>query len=151
MYIGQTSNSLEKRAGARGRNYIECRRFYTDIKKYTWKSFIPEILETVQTFEEANKRERYYIDFYHSTDSNYGYNLLPGGDCRDVNPETRKIISNKAKEHYIDKTCNPMYGKNIPKKRWKSNVQKNLVYITLCMELLGMKINAKIAVLEGNI
>ena len=61
MYIGQTSKSLEERAQAGGRNYRECRRFYNAIQKYSWDAFVPEILETVQTVDEANEREKYYI------------------------------------------------------------------------------------------
>lgn len=80
VYIGQTSKSMEERAQSNGRNYRECRRFYAAIKKYSWSSFVPEILEIVETVEEANKREIYYIDLYNSTDERYGYNLAFGGD-----------------------------------------------------------------------
>ena len=111
VYIGQTSKTLEERAQANGRNYRECRLFYSAIKKYSWESFYPEILETVDTVEEANEREMYYIALYRSTDRKYGYNLLPGGNNKTMLPESRKIISDKAKERYKDKTANPMYGR----------------------------------------
>lgn len=102
---------MKERAQANGRNYCECRRFYAAIKKYSWSSFIPEILETVETVDEANEREIYYIDLYHSTDERYGYNLALGGENKEMSSETKAIISSKAKERYIDKTKNPMYGK----------------------------------------
>lgn len=111
VYIGQTSKSMEERAQSNGRNYRECRRFYAAIKKYSWSSFVPEILEIVETVEEANKREIYYIDLYNSTDERYGYNLAFGGDNKEMMPETKAIISTKAKERYVDKTKNPMYGR----------------------------------------
>lgn len=71
----------------------------------------PEVLEIVETIDEANEREIYYIDLYNSTDERYGYNLAFGGNNKEMLPETKAIISIKAKERYIDKTKNPMYGK----------------------------------------
>lgn len=111
VYIGQTCKTMEERAQANGHNYRECRRFYAAIKKHSWSSFIPEILETVETVDEANEREVYYINLYNSTDERYGYNLALGGDNKEMLPETKAIISAKAKERYIDKTKNPMYGR----------------------------------------
>lgn len=111
VYIGQTSKSLEERAQAGGRNYRECRRFYNAIQKYSWEAFAPEILEIVQTVEEANEREIYYISKFNSTDENYGYNLSKGGDNKTMSPASKMLISTKAKNRYTDKTANPMYGK----------------------------------------
>jgi len=111
VYVGQTSKSLEERAQANGRNYRECRRFYSAIEKYSWDAFKPDILEIVDTVDEANKREIYYITLYNSTDEACGYNLLPGGDNKEMSDETKKLISVKAKERYADKTANPMYGR----------------------------------------
>lgn len=102
---------MEERAQANGHNYRECRRFYAAIKKYSWSSFIPEILETVKTVNEANEREIYYINLDNSTDERYGYNLAYGGNNKEMLPETKAIISGKAKERYVDRTKNPMYGK----------------------------------------
>lgn len=111
VYIGQTSRSLEERAQAGGRNYHECRRFYNAIQKYSWDAFVPEILETVHTVDEANEREIYYISKFNSTDENYGYNISQGGDNKIMSQESKMIISVKAKNRYTDKTANPMYGK----------------------------------------
>ena len=111
VYIGQTSKSLEERAQANGHNYCQCRRFYAAIKKYSWASFIPEVLETVCTVEEANERETYYINLYKSTDERYGYNLALGGDNKQMMPATKALISQRAKERYADKTKTPMYGR----------------------------------------
>lgn len=116
---------MEERAQANGHNYRECRRFYAAIKKYSWSSFIPEILETVKTVDEANEREIYYINLYNSTDERYGYNLALGGENKEMHPETKAIISMKAKERYTDKTKNPMYGKKHSKEaREKQSAKK---------------------------
>lgn len=111
VYIGQTSRTLEERAQTNGRNYRECRRFYNAILKYSWESFVPEILEMVDTVEAANEREQYYIVLYNSTDDRFGYNIAPGGDNKKMSDDTRRLISQKAKERYLDKTANPMYGR----------------------------------------
>lgn len=111
IYIGQTSKTLEERSQYNGRNYKGSRRFYNAIQKYSWESFVPEILEVVDTVEEANKREQYYIDLYDSRNQDIGYNIAFGGDNHIATDETRALISKNAKERYKDKTKNPMYGK----------------------------------------
>ena len=111
VYIGQTSKTLEERALANGRNYRECRRFYDAIQEYSWSAFVPSVIEVVDTAEEANTKEQYYIALYHSTDPACGYNIAPGGLSHEMADESRAIISQKAKERYKDPTANPMYGK----------------------------------------
>lgn len=111
IYIGQTSLTLEERAQSNGSNYKQCPRFYNAIKEFGWSAFIPEVLEEVETQQEAYAREVYYIDLYNSTNKNIGYNVEIGGKCGATSNDTKKIISEKAKERYIDKTSNPMYGK----------------------------------------
>lgn len=135
VYIGQTSKSLKERAQANGRNYRECRRFYNAILKYSWDSFIPEVLEVVDTVEMANEREQYYIALYNSTDDRFGYNIAMGGDNKLMSKSTRELISNKAKDRYLDKTANPMYGRKhsteaIEKQRAKKLGSNNPMYGT---------------------
>ena len=111
VYIGQTSKTLEERAQHNGRNYIESKRFYAAIKKYGWDAFTPSVIDSADTVEEANAKEIYYISLYKSTDREFGYNLSSGGDCGIMADETKKTISDLAKERYKDPTRNPMYGK----------------------------------------
>lgn len=72
---------------------------------------MPSVIEVVDTAEEANIKEQYYIALYHSTDPECGYNIAPGGLSHEMADESRAIISQKAKERYKDPTANPMYGK----------------------------------------
>lgn len=135
VYIGQTSKTLPERAGSNGRNYIACNRFYAAIKKYGWDAFVPEVLETVETVEEANEREIHYIDLFSSTDERYGYNILAGGTQAPLSEAGRAAISIKAKERYKDKTANPMYGKKhsesaLEKQRAKKRGCNNPMYGT---------------------
>lgn len=111
VYIGQTKCTLEERAQSNGRNYRECRKFYNAIQKYGWENFVAEILEDGLTLEEANERERFYIQEYNSTDDRYGYNIDIGGRQEKMSDETKAIISRNAKQRYQDPTNNPMYGK----------------------------------------
>lgn len=120
VYIGQTRHSLAERAQSNGRNYRECRRFYNAIQKYSWDAFVPEVIETAETSDEANERERYYISLYNTTDDRFGYNILPGGDTHTLSEDSRLLISVKAKRRYSKKENNPMYGK----KHTKETIQK---------------------------
>lgn len=111
VYIGQTKSSLNRRSQKDGRNYQGCRHFYNAIQKYGWENFVPEILADNLTSDEANTLEIYYIDKYDSTNRQKGYNISFGGDNATMSEESKRIISQKAKERYVDKTKNPMYGK----------------------------------------
>lgn len=111
--------SLEKRA-INGHNYKGSTHFYNAIQKYGWENFKGEILENVNTVEEANEKEKYYISLYNSTNQDIGYNITSGGwNCK-MAEETKRIISNKAKERYKNPKNNPMYGK----KHTKESLEK---------------------------
>lgn len=99
-YIGQTCNTMEQRAN-HGRGYVTCPHFYAAIQKYGWDDFVGEILKEVETQDEANKWEKYYITFYHSSDPEYGYNIHGGGSQAHVSASTAALISASAKERYF--------------------------------------------------
>lgn len=80
-YIGQTcKNTQAQRAGYEGSGYKPCKAFWRAIQKYGWNNFKYEILEQVESREEANEKEKYYISTYRSNQSQYGYNIYEGGD-----------------------------------------------------------------------
>ena len=119
IYIGQTKNTLEYRAQG-GRNNKDCTRFYNAILKYGWNNFEPTILkDNIETVEDANYFEDYYICLFDSINPNIGYNLNRGGNNKNTSEETKQLISKKAKERYRDKTKNPMYGKKHSKESLK--------------------------------
>lgn len=81
VYIGQTCRDLNKRFGSNGSGYVCCPLFYKAIQKYGWDNFEHIILEdNIQTLEEANDKERYYISLYNSTNHDFGYNIQIGGN-----------------------------------------------------------------------
>lgn len=95
-YIGLTSKDIKNRAGKNGYGY-RTQYFSRAIKKYGWDNFEHEILEdNIETIEEANKREKYWIKFYHSCvlDSEcHGYNADFGGGSWPLPEEVRQKIS----------------------------------------------------------
>lgn len=80
VYIGLTSLSLVKRCGSNGNNYSHSTYFYSAILKYGWNNFSHEILEENLTKQEAEEREKYYIQLYKSNNKEFGYNLTSGGE-----------------------------------------------------------------------
>lgn len=82
VYIGQTIQSIEKRfyqhINPHGNNnkQIICKA----IKKYGKDNFYIELIkDNIQTYEELNNFEIFYIDYYNSIYPN-GYNMCPGGN-----------------------------------------------------------------------
>lgn len=76
-YIGQTSSGDVKYRWRGGKGYVSQRKFYNAILKYGWDGFIHDILDVVDTQEEANNLERYYIEKFNSIKD--GYNIYEGG------------------------------------------------------------------------
>lgn len=82
FYIGKT-NDLEKR----WYNHVYCALvkkepyyFYNAIRKYGAEFFISEIIEECESDEQALLREKYWIFFLKSNNSEIGYNMTDGGD-----------------------------------------------------------------------
>lgn len=78
-YIGQTKTSLAVRAGPDGSNYSGCIRFWNAIQKYGWHNLKSKILADNLTKEEADILEVKFIDFYDTTNPDFGYNMKLGG------------------------------------------------------------------------
>ncbi len=124
VYIGQTTQTLENRKYQHKRDAIDLNRkspFFFAIRKYGWENVEWEIIEEGEfTTEELDKKEIYYISFYHSCvkDENCnGYNVLKGRHnndslrvrLKDIKPTLDKIIQmNKdgIKEKEIAKEVN---------------------------------------------
>lgn len=88
VYIGQTKNIKDRwKASA----YKHCTFFYNAINKYGWENITHEILKDNLTLDEANHWEWYYIEYYSSTDKNYGYNIHSGGENKDFKQKTDKF------------------------------------------------------------
>ena len=84
-YIGITKNELRVR-WENGNKYKSCILVDRAIKKYGWDNVSHEILAITETQKEAEEKERYFISLYKTTELEYGYNILPGGDVSDNSP-----------------------------------------------------------------
>lgn len=72
---------MKQRAGKDGIRYKGCTAFWRAIEKYGWEYFQKhsEILAVAKSHKEADKLEKYFIDYYHTTEKQHGYNILSGG------------------------------------------------------------------------
>ena len=98
VYIGQTIYDVNKRF----REHINKSKYETDIvrplylamRKYGYDNFFVEELEIVETKDDANEREKYWIKYYNSFGEN-GYNATEGGDDGSYNAKSVLQISKK--------------------------------------------------------
>ena len=99
-YIGQTCQKVEDRWNEHKRGKTSKNSpLKRAIKKYGWDNFTKEVIETVETLEEALDREIYWIDYYKTCilvhGKNCGYNLSRGGEgVFIISPEQEKLIVN---------------------------------------------------------
>jgi group I intron endonuclease len=145
IYIGQTTRPLSHRKSS---HYTPAELndgsyFHNSLIKYPKELWIWEIIDTVNTIDELNLKEQYWIGFYKSNVREFGYNLSTGGLNNIKTPEvcqriskalTGRIFSEEHKLHIKEKRqyqiCtnetrkkmsearsgekHPMYGKSMP-------------------------------------
>ena len=95
-YVCQTNN-IERRWRSNGIDYKNSLYFYNAIQKYGWNNFEHIILKDNLTKEEADKWEKYYIDFYHSRYNENGYNIRERGSHGALSERTKQLLSEQAK------------------------------------------------------
>lgn len=78
MYDGCTCHPQYERAGKDGKGYKSCKYFWPAILEFGWPNFKYEVLEDDLTREQANERERYWIEHDNCVWPN-GYNCTHGG------------------------------------------------------------------------
>ena len=101
IYIGQSCNLNIRWHPI---SYKDCSYFYNAIQKYGWDNFEHIILEDSLSIEEADQKEKYYIEKYNTLNRDYGYNLKSGGNNGYVlSAETRQKIK-KSNQQFFFKT-----------------------------------------------
>lgn len=85
VYVGQTKRTLSRRSSGKSlMGYSRCTYFWNAIQKYGVENFKSEILvDKINSQEEANRLEQFYIKQYKSNNEKYGYNISSGGNSRD--------------------------------------------------------------------
>lgn len=102
-YIGQTS---QKNPMRRFYSHISNSKLnmdgylYNAIRKYSIENFKFEVIEEVNSRDELNFLEKYYIKHYDSMNNKYGYNLTSGGGQCILTAESRLKISNTIKSQF---------------------------------------------------
>jgi group I intron endonuclease len=116
-YIGQTKHSLDHRFKGHcdnaKRSDLPNIRLYKAFRKYGMDNFVIELLEQVETQEQANEREIHHIDQCDSMKN--GYNMTRGEyKKREFSPEHREKLSlaNYWKGKPRSGELNPMFGRN---------------------------------------
>lgn len=83
IYIGITNNfqrrMREHKNNAENFDYKYKSKLYNAIRKYGMENFNAEIIEVVDNREQLEEREKYWIEFYDSTNHDLGYNITKGG------------------------------------------------------------------------
>ena len=78
------------------------------MRKYGIEHFQFEIVEdNIQTREELDEKEKYYIQYYHALCSQHGYNIELGGNGRGKHSKETKMKISAAQKGEL----NHMYGK----------------------------------------
>lgn len=102
VYIGKTKN-FHKRYyqylyGIKNKDTNRINRYLlASIEKYGVENFTFEVIEFCD-IDSISDRELYWMEFYKSTDRNFGYNLrLDSSTGMIVHPETSEKISNRLK------------------------------------------------------
>lgn len=113
-YVGRTYQPKAQRAHKDGSGYKTCTAFWNAIQKYGWENFEYEVLETNISADCIDERENYWINFYHSSVDENGYNLLkPFNTRKTATADTRRRLS----EAHSGENCY-WYGKHRPFPKW---------------------------------
>lgn len=79
VYIGQTINTIECRFKQHLRENRGSNLLHKDMQIQNKEDFKIILIDRAETQIEADEKERFWISFYNSTNTEYGYNLDSGG------------------------------------------------------------------------
>lgn len=109
-YIGVTTQGV----GARMKKHLykalsgSQYSFHKALAELGLEQFTVEVIDSTDNLEEAKALEKYWIEKYHSNDSEYGYNSDCGGDIMFHTEETKAKISAIHKGKDMSKFYNPV-------------------------------------------
>lgn len=100
------------------------------IPKYGKENFVKEIIEECSEYNELSSKEKFWIDYYDSTDLNKGYNISKGGDGGDTisnNPE-RQVIIEKISNKMKNRVFSESHRKSLSLNHGSSKLKKGKSY-----------------------
>lgn len=134
FYIGQAVD-LKRRIAKHKKVFKKLKsKFYSAIISYGWDNFIWEIIDTANTKNSLNKKEKYWIKQLKCLHPG-GYNLRPGGHGGGIkgedNSKYKKLDEEKIIDLYINKKLPTtkiaeifnVYPPTIVKRLKKNNIQ----------------------------
>ena len=100
-YYGITMQKPERR-WRDGKGYRDNRYFTRAVNKYGWDNIEHIVIYNDLTESEAKELEQYYIQWYDTTNPQYGMNISLGGESGNHSEATKQKISNanKGKQGY---------------------------------------------------
>jgi group I intron endonuclease len=102
IYIGITTKCVQKRLKEHFRHSIKPKfRIHNAIKKHGKQNFIIEQIDTAECQNTANNLEKYWIDYYKSTNYSLGYNMSFGGSGKSIilSEVVKKKIKQSVQKH----------------------------------------------------
>ena len=93
LYIGQTKN-VKKRFLMHTQKTSNCKLLRDAIQKEGKENFEIILLDEALSINEADRKEKMWIEKYHSNDFNYGYNSTTGGHSWKFSENVRNEMSN---------------------------------------------------------
>ena len=119
-YVGCTTQARPELRWKEGNGYQYNKYFYRTIRKYGWSSIKHEAWE-LTCESEMYYAEKYLIAYYHTTESEFGYNHSSGGEKSASgcirSEEARKHISEANKKSHRDPEFRRKQSEAI-KKKW---------------------------------
>ena len=120
IYIGITGQKPERR-WRNGQGYKTSTYFYNAIQKYGWNNFEHIILQFNLTQQEAEEKEKYYIQKYNTLNDTYGYNIKKGGKLNQgLSKQGRKKISQSSKKNWQNPEFKQKQSQKT-KKQWENS------------------------------
>lgn len=123
IYIGKTKQLLKKRL-IKYKYDIKTKKNYihNTLRKYGWNNFKIDVIDICNNEEELNKKEKYWIKFYKSTNKRFGYNIHPGGTGGSV----FWLLSKKERDLYSKKLSISNIGKHFHDEKWRKRMSKKM-------------------------
>jgi group I intron endonuclease len=144
VYIGQTTKTLKMRkAGHKAQSLKKDRRsaFQIALLDEGFSNFAWEQIDSADTVEELDRKEKEWIVFYKANNPAFGYNLTNGGIFFSHSNETRRKISElnkgrpsnrKGKQHSqesIEKMIEAKRGGKNPNSKFTDEIVKQMLLL----------------------